>query len=464
MVRMMSRIRQDAGAVAVLTAVLSVMLFGIAALVVDLGIARDNRRQAQNTADAAALAAANALYATTPLSLNAPGDFTAAVRAAKDYAAKNYGTTEEEWAGCVNPEPLKFQAPGTRTSCISFDEPVYPKQVLVVVPLRMQPSMFGGVFGYTGVSIGALAQARLAPGGTRVCTFCVLGDDTSNIQNGDLNVTGGNAYFNGNITLNPNGLVNSIKGNVVSDDGTVVEDGGNTYVSGSVNRPTNVQPGGGLQVDQPRVVDPLAAQVLPFVTQSTLGPRSGSPCDPLTGGPGIYGGASLRGGTCVLTPGLYVFTGTLDLAGGATLIADGATLYFTCGSGTSAAPCREGDEGGQIKMRGGAQYGFTAPLRSTYPTSTYPTVTEELYGYSLVFDRYNAATTSLGGNSQSFISGTVYGVSTTLEIFGTADGSTPSTGWFVIDTLNMNGTPTLNVQFDASKNVRPSEGIRGLVR
>ena len=55
--------RNDKGAVAVMTAVLAVLLFGMAALVVDLGIARDNRRQAQNTADAAALAAANALYA-----------------------------------------------------------------------------------------------------------------------------------------------------------------------------------------------------------------------------------------------------------------------------------------------------------------------------------------------------------------------------------------------------------------
>ena len=38
--------------------------------------------------------------------LRKPGDFAAAVLAAKDYAAKNYGTTAAEWAGCVNPEPL----------------------------------------------------------------------------------------------------------------------------------------------------------------------------------------------------------------------------------------------------------------------------------------------------------------------------------------------------------------------
>src|SRR5436190_14128659 len=92
----------DRGAVAVMTAILAVTLFVLAALVVDLGIARDSRRQAQNTADAAALAAANALYGTTAPKLNKPGNFVAAVQAAKDYAAENYGITNSEWSGCVN--------------------------------------------------------------------------------------------------------------------------------------------------------------------------------------------------------------------------------------------------------------------------------------------------------------------------------------------------------------------------
>ena len=40
----------------------AVVLFVVAALVVDLGLARDTKRQSQNTADAAALAAGNKLY------------------------------------------------------------------------------------------------------------------------------------------------------------------------------------------------------------------------------------------------------------------------------------------------------------------------------------------------------------------------------------------------------------------
>ena len=107
------RLVDDRGAVALLTGLLAVVLFGMAAFVVDLGVARDNRRQAQNTADAAALAAANALYATRAPNLNQPGDFAAAVDAAKSYAAKNYGTTASEWAGCSIPsgDALDYQFP-----------------------------------------------------------------------------------------------------------------------------------------------------------------------------------------------------------------------------------------------------------------------------------------------------------------------------------------------------------------
>ena len=164
-----------------------------------------------------------------------PGDFEAAVEAAKEYAAENYGTTEAEWAGCENPDPLAYQHPGTGTNCISFDAFLYPREVLVVVPLRQQPSLFGGVFGYEGVSIGALAQARLDPGGQRVCTFCVLGEDASDIQNGEVSVTGGNMWFNGDLDIGSTGGASSVLGTVVGDDGTTFEDGGNTYVAGNTD-------------------------------------------------------------------------------------------------------------------------------------------------------------------------------------------------------------------------------------
>ena len=79
--RVAGRRTDETGAVAVLVAVLSLVLFGLAALVVDLGMARDTRRMAQNTADSAALAAGNVIY------LTGPANPSAAIAAAKEYAA-----------------------------------------------------------------------------------------------------------------------------------------------------------------------------------------------------------------------------------------------------------------------------------------------------------------------------------------------------------------------------------------
>jgi hypothetical protein len=458
-VRMRRRAGEEHGAVAVLTAVLAVVMFGLAALVVDLGIARDNRRQAQNTADSAALAAANALYATRAPNLNQPGDFQAAVDAAKEYAAKNYGTTEAEWASCVNDEPLAFEFPGTGTSCITFDAFLYPRDVLVVVPLRKQPSMFGGVFGYTGVSIGALAQARLDPGGKNICSFCVLGDTTHTIQNGNLTVSGGNMWFNGDVDIKENGYAGSTEGYVIGEDGSQVLDGGNAYVSGSIQGDTTKFQGGKGKAGQPKIVDPLASYVLPFATQSTLSTK----VNPCTDGPGIYNGyKSTSSAPCVMTPGLYVFTDDFELSGNAgELQANGVTFYFTCQSGTAPRPCSSpGETGGGIKISGNGGYVLDAPRKATYPS-----VPEELYGWSLVYDRYNTASMLLVGNGDSTVTGTIYGTSATLDLRGNGGTEVPLASLIVVDSVNFSGNnATLNVVFDSTKNVKPSDGARGLVR
>ena len=63
-VLMRKRWRGEDGAVTAIGAALrtSGVLFGIAALVVDLGLARDTRQASQIASDASALAAANVLY------------------------------------------------------------------------------------------------------------------------------------------------------------------------------------------------------------------------------------------------------------------------------------------------------------------------------------------------------------------------------------------------------------------
>jgi Flp pilus assembly protein TadG len=57
--------RAEAGAIAVIVAILSVVLFGVAALVVDIGMALESRRDAQKAADLAALAGGQELPSQT---------------------------------------------------------------------------------------------------------------------------------------------------------------------------------------------------------------------------------------------------------------------------------------------------------------------------------------------------------------------------------------------------------------
>jgi hypothetical protein len=452
---------RDEGAVAIVVATMAVVLFALAAFVVDLGLARDNRRQAQNTADAAALAAANALYAQTAPNLMEPGDFKAAVDAAKDYAALNYGTKQSDWAQCSIPstEALDYVWPGTGTNCISFDRTPYPHNVLVVVPLRDVPSLFGAVLGYKGMSISALAQARIAPGGRPVCTFCVVKESTHNLQNGELNVVGGNMWFNGTVNIEANGSAGSAPGSVLGEDGQYYTDGGEVYVQGEITGSTaNIQ-GGLAKPRSPKILDPMASVVLPFATQSTLQPK----VDPCTDGPGIYDKVKVVSEVCTFQPGLYVFTGDLELAGNAStqVNAVGVTMYFTCGSSSEPERCRESGlpDGAGLRITGQGTYTLAAPFAATHPQ-----VPAELYGFGVVYDRYNDAAIFLSGNGTQNLTGTIYAMNATMDVRGNGC-STVTTSMVVVGSVNFAGTnPCFTAVFDSTKNVRPGEGGRGLAR
>ena len=120
MVQLRPGVRRDEdGAIAILVAIVTCfVLFGLAALVVDLGLARDTKQASQIASDASALAAATALY---PDATGVP-NFTAAVTAAKSYAQKNFGVDPTTgWSGCVDSGAQPYR-PDTGNQCISFDQ------------------------------------------------------------------------------------------------------------------------------------------------------------------------------------------------------------------------------------------------------------------------------------------------------------------------------------------------------
>ncbi len=157
MIRRIRRTRRDdEGVVAILVALLSVVLFGFGALVIDIGHAQVVRSQGQSTVDAASLAGVRALASQG-------GTVADAVTAVREYVQENMGITD--WAGCKDPAPLTI-APDPvdpTNACISTqtspDPGVTSFQVRVKLPTQHVAASFGGLFGVSSIGISPVAQA-----------------------------------------------------------------------------------------------------------------------------------------------------------------------------------------------------------------------------------------------------------------------------------------------------------------
>ena len=136
------------GATLVLAALLMIALLAMSAVAVDLTNARQVRRRAQGSADAAALAGAQDLP-----------DPNLVVATVKDYAQRNFGTQSSEWFGCTDPDHLTELPDNQNTNqCISIDEP--SARVRVKLPVREVATTFGRVVGTDDIAVGASAVAE----------------------------------------------------------------------------------------------------------------------------------------------------------------------------------------------------------------------------------------------------------------------------------------------------------------
>jgi hypothetical protein len=399
MVFMMTRVgrrhpRDEQGAIAIMTAFLMVGLILCAALVVDLGNARDVRRQSQNAADAAALAGANVLYPAggecqPPLRGAAPC-IADAVTAVKLYAEKNFQVSAGDWLlpPCTTTAvPLSY-LPDSLNKCISLESRTSPTQVLVYIPTRVAPTFFGGLARSSPIQVGSSAQAVVAV----KCSLCVLGD--VNAGNGDFSVYGGSVAVSGNVTAGPNSVWNSQSNGI---HGTMI--GGD---------PHNFHPP---YTSIPEFGDPLAG--LTFPSTSGLSART-DPCSgPPTGGPGLYGMFNLPKTTCTLQPGLYVISGKWTADNKTELTGAGVTLYAKSPSG-------------ELDFKNG-QAIFRAP------TAAEATASGGLAGYAIIYDRDNGKNLGIQGNGKTLITGAVYAKASLL------DGNGESCFGFSRGTIVING-------------------------
>ncbi|WP_406831805.1 pilus assembly protein TadG-related protein [Pedococcus sp. KACC 23699] len=360
----------ERGAVAVMTALLMVALILCAAVVVDIGSAKADRRQAQNGADAAALAAVNALYPVYPAvkcsdASSAPC-FNDAIAAAKNYALVNFQIPLTGWSGCT--ATSIGYVPGGGTSCISFDAPSAPKRVQVSLPATVKPTIFGSMAGVTSIRVGAIAAAQT--GQNTKCTLCVLGDLSTN--NTDFAVDGGSIAVNGNLAVSPSGNSNwSTLGNAFA--GTF---------SGSA---TNITP-------TPNKITAFADPLLGTVP--TGAPSTPVKTNPCTQGAGTYGSLTISANPCTLTEGTYIVNGDWKLQNNTLLTnsGTGVVLYVT--------------QNGSLDFSNG-DVSISAPTLGTFK------------GYAIIYDPLNTSALSIQGNGVADkIAGIVYAPKATLTLNG----------------------------------------------
>lgn len=337
-------VRDDAGATAIITGLVMVMLMGFAGLAVEVGLWYGERRSAQTAADAAALGAAYKIYES---GTNDAGEIEAmeddlVARAEADSARNGYTNGEEGVVLTLNNAPASGPNAGNDLAVETY----------VTKPRNtMMSSLFLG----DSVSISTRAVAVVNESGP----FCVLA----------LDPTAGSALrFGGtaNLDMEECGIiVNSSASNAMNLIGGAIV--GATYadIVGNYTKSSNSTldleegaPNTGVE----ELPDPYGHLSVP----TGSGCIAGTPPQykvnnnqTATINPGRYcGGIKVNAGaTLTMNPGNYVLVGgSFDVAGTATVTGTGVTIFLT-GSGSDYA---------QVTVNGGATVNLSAPTTGDY--------------------------------------------------------------------------------------------------
>src|SRR4051794_15767513 len=381
-----SRRDDDRGVVAILVAVLTVVFFGLAALVVDLGFARDQSREAQNAADAAALAGATCMATLTSTCNNV----TAATQKARGYVTAN-----------------GWDAAGT-----TVDVDVAAQTVTVTLPPRRSPTIFAPAIGQGTPSVTRSATATWNGAGSG-CSLCVL--NNANLSaNADLNMDQGDLLVNGILDLGPNAQVVNTGGRIFANGGVTGSNLSNTLIQDvtGVLLPAGVPTTGPITAPVVDVSRPLGR---PDPLGQTVAPSPSGTCSA-----GTY--ASV--GNCTLfNPGLYVLTGLSSFTGNKTIQATGVTFVLTCSS-TAAGTTRSSlcapnqPPGGSIEVKGGATVNISVSSPPLYATVC--------FGLAIVSDPNNTGGLLVSGSGNGntgrlSVDGSIYLKSGTFTYGGGPD-------------------------------------------
>jgi hypothetical protein len=433
------------GAVIVLFAIMLVVILLFAALAIDLGNLEQNHQVAQDATDSAAVTGAAFLGSTdfASGSLSEPAVVTDVednvIENSPNYPGLTAGSAL--WDTCTQAIPSGWNAPADSTghvqNCISFNSSSTSAHVIqVAIPPQLIKYWFGKVKGITGQTISAVSTAELPPGGgTAPCGLCALSAQGASLQNGNITLGGNSVYVDGPLGCNPQGSID-VTGTGAAID---VAAGGSACKKGTFS-PT---PNWSASV----ISDPLAG--LPNAPNYS-GLTQKSDCNSGTALPGIYDNI----GSCTLSPGLYVVTGTLGGNGNTSVTGSGVTVFFTCGTASAPVACSSsGEAGGGVEAGGNGSINLSA-------CSSSPCTGGATAGMLIWYDRNDTSALDFHGNGSLSMIGTIYAKSATLDLKGTPSGVSGGCGTntqicseVVVNTFSFSGQSSIALSYNSNQNV-----------
>jgi hypothetical protein len=389
--------RSQAGNVLMIAALILPLLVGFVGLGVDIALWFYKHQTMQSAADSAAISAATGSTGTGGVTVEA------------DAVTPTYGFTNGSNGVVVTVnQPPKS---GNYTASVGAVE---------VIIKQPQTPLFSSVFLHAKFDI--LARAVAIPTGQG----CVLA--LNGIASGAVTIQGTSAvnlancslYDDSNhgsaLTVGGSGTLSALSVGVVGG-----ESGASSITTIQGNR-TGISP----------VADPYAG--VPMPTFSGCDQHNFSAKKIVTISPGVYcGGMKLDAGAVVtLNPGIYILDqGSLSVAGGATLIGNGVTLFFTSSTGSNWATAT---------INGGANVNLTAP--SSGPTA----------GIVFFGDRRMPAGTAfkLNGGSTQVFGGALYLPEAAVTFAGGSGTSAVGCTQLVADTITFSGNSNFALNCNGS--------------
>jgi Flp pilus assembly protein TadG len=405
---MLQRKHRRWGNVVVMVAICLVVIMGVLAISLDGGNQLDQRRQAQATADAAALAGASDLYANYWANSGTDPAGSAAASALTTARANGYANDGTTTTVTVHIPP------------ITGDHVGKSGYVEVVVQKGVQRS-FSTVFGPGALPVSARAVALGAPIAADVGILTL--DPT---LKGALNA-------NGSGTTNVAGTPVIVDSN---DPSAAIGGGGGTLVApefditGGYTTTGGASFSGDIKTGRRPTPDPLADLPVPdpttMVVQSTNKTQytQGS----VTLSPGVYrGGISVSGSASLtLQPGIYYMDGGgFSFSGQGNLSGAGVMIYNAPHNGNS----------GGISVSGLGSLVLSGPTSGIYQ------------GLTFFQDRTSNVTGNISGTGgTTSITGTFYFAGAQLNVSG--NGGVANVGsQYISDSLTLGGNGGININW-----------------